>query len=328
MNLIKCYQTQNDCYKKATPMKPVGIVVHSTGANNPNLSRYVDMPELFGTNKYSNHWNRAGLNVMVHGFIGRDKAGNIAAVNIMPYHYAAWGVGNGSRGSYNYNPTGHIQFEICEDALTDNGYFNGAFGVAIEYCAALCKEFALPVSSIVSHKEAHAKGYASNHGDCDHWLVKFGRNMDWFRAEVQKFIDGGVKPAPKPEQPEGNTYTVITGDTLSCIAGKYGTTWQKIAELNKLDNPGLIYPGQVLTIPGKGVSTPLPAPVTPVLLELGDKVRVKSGVTKFASGASMAAFVKTSTLYVRQLGVGKVLVSTKATGDITGWVNATDLERV
>ena len=38
--------------------------------------------------------------------------------------------------------------------------------------------------NIVSHKEACARGYASNHGDPEHWLKKFGRDMDWFRALV------------------------------------------------------------------------------------------------------------------------------------------------
>ena len=38
--------------------------------------------------------------------------------------------------------------------------------------------------NIISHHEAHLRGYASNHADCDHWLGKFGKNMDWFRSRV------------------------------------------------------------------------------------------------------------------------------------------------
>lgn len=44
------------------------------------------------------------------------------------------------------------------------------------------------------------------------------------------------------------TYTVKKGDTLSAIAKKYGTTYQKIASDNGIENPNLIYPGQKLTI--------------------------------------------------------------------------------
>jgi LysM repeat protein len=44
------------------------------------------------------------------------------------------------------------------------------------------------------------------------------------------------------------TYTVKSGDTLSSIASKYGTTYQKIASDNGISNPNKIYAGQVLTI--------------------------------------------------------------------------------
>ena len=44
------------------------------------------------------------------------------------------------------------------------------------------------------------------------------------------------------------TYIVKSGDTLSSIANKYGTTYQKIAKDNNISNPNKIYPGQKLTI--------------------------------------------------------------------------------
>ncbi len=46
------------------------------------------------------------------------------------------------------------------------------------------------------------------------------------------------------------TYTVKSGDTLSGIAAKFGTTYQKIAADNGISNPNLIHPGQVLKING------------------------------------------------------------------------------
>jgi LysM repeat protein len=54
-------------------------------------------------------------------------------------------------------------------------------------------------------------------------------------------------PAPAP-QPSYTLYTVRKGDTLSGIASRYGTTYQKIAADNGIANPNLIYPGQVLKI--------------------------------------------------------------------------------
>lgn len=50
---------------------------------------------------------------------------------------------------------------------------------------------------------------------------------------------------PKPAQ---TTYTVKAGDTLSGIAAKYGTTYQRLAEINGISNPNLIFAGQVLKI--------------------------------------------------------------------------------
>ena len=55
-----------------------------------------------------------------------------------------------------------------------------------------------------------------------------------------------VKPA-EPEKKEV-VYTVRAGDTLSAIAKKYGTTYQKIAKDNNIPNPNIIYIGQKLVI--------------------------------------------------------------------------------
>ncbi len=47
------------------------------------------------------------------------------------------------------------------------------------------------------------------------------------------------------------TYTVVSGDVLWKIAQTYGVTWEKIAEVNKLANANLIFPGDVFVIPAK-----------------------------------------------------------------------------
>lgn len=56
-------------------------------------------------------------------------------------------------------------------------------------------------------------------------------------------------PAPQPSN-NGTTYIVKAGDTLSGIAAKFGTTYQKIAAENGIANPNIIHPGQVLKING------------------------------------------------------------------------------
>ena len=48
--------------------------------------------------------------------------------------------------------------------------------------------------------------------------------------------------------PKEIVYTVKSGDTLSGIAKKYNTTWQKLATKNGISNPNKIYPGQKIKI--------------------------------------------------------------------------------
>ena len=45
------------------------------------------------------------------------------------------------------------------------------------------------------------------------------------------------------------------GDTLSRIASKYGTTYQKLASYNSIANPNAISVGQIIRIPGSGTRT-------------------------------------------------------------------------
>lgn len=48
--------------------------------------------------------------------------------------------------------------------------------------------------------------------------------------------------------PEAKTYTVQGGDTLSGIASKFGTSWQRLQQLNGIADANRIYPGQVLKV--------------------------------------------------------------------------------
>lgn len=52
----------------------------------------------------------------------------------------------------------------------------------------------------------------------------------------------------KLAKPTAVYYTVRSGDNLSAIAARYGTSWQHIRDLNGLSNPNLIHPGQRLRV--------------------------------------------------------------------------------
>jgi nucleoid-associated protein YgaU len=59
-------------------------------------------------------------------------------------------------------------------------------------------------------------------------------------------------PPPPPPAPEPRTYTVVSGDTLWAISERFygdGSQYQRIASASGINNPDLIHPGQVLTIP-------------------------------------------------------------------------------
>lgn len=70
-------------------------------------------------------------------------------------------------------------------------------------------------------------------------------------GETRKTVLGGRYKAVQDKINGGGSgavYTVRTGDTLSGIAAKYGTTYQKIAQMNGIANPNKIYAGQKLRI--------------------------------------------------------------------------------
>ena len=58
--------------------------------------------------------------------------------------------------------------------------------------------------------------------------------------------------AAEPEAEAARTYTVESGDTLWAISERFygdGNKYQIIADASGIENPDLIHPGQVLTIP-------------------------------------------------------------------------------
>lgn len=75
---------------------------------------------------------------------------------------------------------------------------------------------------------------------------------------LQKAVAGASSPTGNPS-PNGTTttYVVVSGDTLSSIATKYGTNWQTLYAANRAvigSNPNIIKPGERIIIPGKNVA--------------------------------------------------------------------------
>lgn len=190
MRLRKQYLTENDCYRAGRTIRPQGIMVHSTGANNPSVDRYVPGDDVIGRNQYGNDWDRPGVEKCAHAFVGRFADGSVGTVQTLPWNRRGWHCGRGKNGSANDT---HISFEICEDGLEDASYFKAVYQEAVELTAYLCKEYNLdPLADgvVICHQEGYRRGIASNHGDVLHWFPKFGKTMDNFRADVARWMEG------------------------------------------------------------------------------------------------------------------------------------------
>lgn len=191
MKLVKQLLVRNDCYKAGRTITPLGVMVHSTGANNPNLCRYVAPDDGRLGTPSSRHWNQSGTGACVHAFVGRTKDGRVAVYQTLPWTMRGWHAGTGTSGQSANNT--HISFEICEDGLEDVSYFEAVYRQAVELTAYLCRQLDLdPLADgvVICHSEGHARGVASNHADVMHWFPRFGKTMDNFRADVAREMEG------------------------------------------------------------------------------------------------------------------------------------------
>jgi len=197
--------TESDCYKANVRQTSVGVQVHSTGANNPYLKRYVQPNDgRLGVNKNGNSHNRPGVDVCANAYIGKLEDGTVAVYQTLPWDMRCWISGKGENG--NANKLGYIGYEICEDDRTDLIYFQKAvMEAAVNLTAYLCSLMGTTPDTVVEryiegtalavmdHSELASRGLASGHADITHWLRAFGKRMNDFRREVQAAMDEGVE---------------------------------------------------------------------------------------------------------------------------------------
>lgn len=188
MNLRRQLLTENDCYKAGRTIAPKGVMVHSTGANNPKLSRYVAPNDGSLGEPSLQHWNQSGTTACVHAFIGKLADGSVATYQTLPWTMRGWHCGRSGNDT-------HISFEICEDGLTDVSYFRAVYREAVELTAYLCRKFQLdPLADgvVICHAEGYQRGVASNHVDVLHWFTRHGKSMDDFRADAKAEMEEEV----------------------------------------------------------------------------------------------------------------------------------------
>ena len=121
----------------------------------------------------------------------------------LPWNHRGWHAGGSANNTHfgvemcepaTIQYTGGSTF-ICHDYEDTKYIVKKTYESAVELFAKLCKEYNLnPLEKgvIVSHKEAHALGIASNHGDPEHLWKQLGMSytMDTFRQAVKKEMEG------------------------------------------------------------------------------------------------------------------------------------------
>ena len=198
MRIIESFLTKNPCYTAGRKITVRGLMLHSVGCPQPRASAFISS------------WNSPGYDTAcVHGFIdGND--GNV--YQTLPWNHRGWHCGSGAKGSGNNT---HIGVEMCEPACikyTSGSNFTCSdraaaqavarrtYAAAVELFAVLCREFGLdPMADgvVISHREGHSRGIASNHGDPEHlWNgLGLGYTMDGFRRAVRDAMAGSGSPS-------------------------------------------------------------------------------------------------------------------------------------
>ena len=210
MKLAESILTRNPCYTAGRKITVKGLMLHSVGCPQPKASVFI------------NSWNSPSHGTScVHGFID----GNDGTVyQTLPWNHRGWHCGSGNKGSGNNT---HIGVEMCEPACikytagSDFTCFNLAearsvakrtYEAAVELFAMLCKKYSLdPLADgvVISHREGHNRGIASNHGDPEHLWTQLGKGytMDGFRRAVKAAMGGASSGT--------DGHTKIMGDAVA-----------------------------------------------------------------------------------------------------------------
>lgn len=98
-----------------------------------------------------------------------------------------------------------------------------------------------PTKSIDELAKEVINGLWGNGDERKQRLTAAGYNYSAVQARVNELVKGS-------SESKAEYYTVKSGDTLSGIAKKYGTTYQKLAQMNGIKNPNIIYAGQKIRV--------------------------------------------------------------------------------
>jgi LysM repeat protein len=105
-------------------------------------------------------------------------------------------------------------------------------------------------------------------------------------------------PAPSAPAPSSAKYRVVSGDTISGIAARFGVPTSAVLSANGLGRSSLIFPGQLVTIPGLATAAlDKPHPVAPVAVPAAPAPAPRSG-----SVVALTAEMRANALIIVQVG--------------------------
>ncbi len=245
MKLVESILTRNPYYTTGRKITVKGLMLHSVGCPQPRASAFISS------------WNRSDFtSACVHGFID----GNDGTIyQTLPWDHRGWHCGGAANDT-------HIGVEMCEPACIK--YTSGAnftcsdtaaakaaakrtYEAAVGLFAMLCKKFSLnPLADgvIISHREGHSRGVASNHGDPEHlWRqLQMGYTMDGFRKAVKAAMDGSAGI------PAGTQASVFAGLSEAEIIAKVGALFT--ADMRQSSIPASVSFAQFILESGYGKS--------------------------------------------------------------------------
>ena len=195
LTVQKTYLTNNDCYRAGRSLSVQGLMLHSVGCAQPSATAFVRT------------WNQPGVKACVHGFIDANTG---TVYQTLPWTRRGWHAGGSANNT-------HIGVEMCEPACiryTSGSNFTCSdlsaaravakrtYEAAVELFAYLCKQYNLNPAAdgvVISHREGHSRGIASNHGDPEHlWKgLGLGYTMDGFRKDVKAAMGGAGTTEPE-----------------------------------------------------------------------------------------------------------------------------------
>ena len=288
MNLIKCYQTNSSWYKGARRNStPVGILWHDTGAGNPTLKRYVQPLETDAN--YQEVLALLGVNKYKNDW---NHIEHEAGLN-------AW-IGQLADGSV-------ATIQAGDWTMTPWGCGGGSLG--------------------------SCNGYIKKDGKTtyigQHW-VQFEicddkyQDREYFDKVYQEAVELTAMICKQYNiDPKGYViYNGVQVPTILCHADSY--------KLKLGSNHGDVYKwfnkmGKTMDDVRNDVAVLLGEKEEEVIFEMLDVVKIRDGVTTYTNGKTIASWVPSSKLYVRQVCGDKVIISTLKEGAITGQVWAKDL---